>query len=186
MKLENLIDNATTDKNSTHSYLDTYETLFSPMKDTAQNILEIGVQHCGSIKLWNDYFTNANIYGLDINEYPEMNDLRKRERVNININNAYNVDFIKTEFIDKNIKFDVIIDDGPHSLESMKFFAQYYSELLNVNGVLIIEDVQDINWVPTIINSFPSKYKDNNKIYSVDLRKNKCRYDDILIVCKND
>lgn len=185
MKLEELIDNSKTDKNTTHTYLETYENLFSPLKETAKNILEIGVQHGGSIKLWNDYFTNAKIYGVDINKYPEWSELEKRENVILFNKNAYDVNFIKTEFIDKNIKFDVIIDDGPHTLESMLFFAMHYSQLLAENGVLIIEDVQSPDWIPFICNNFPAKYKENNKISIVDLRPKKFRYDDILIVCKN-
>ena len=55
-----------TDKNSTHSYLPLYDNLLKPIKDTAINILEIGVRHGGSIKLWLDYFTKGTIYGCDI------------------------------------------------------------------------------------------------------------------------
>ena len=186
MKLDQLIDNTTTDKNTTHSYLDTYEELFSPIKDIAKNILEIGIQHGGSIKLWNDYFTNADIYGIDIRKYSQWEVLQKRDKVKLYINNAYDFNFIKSEFIDKNIKFDAIIDDGPHTLESMIFIAIHYTQLLSENGVLIIEDVQDPKWIPIICNSFASKYKDDGKISIVGLRHQKVRYDDILIICKNN
>ena len=66
MSLEQIVDNTRTDKNTTHSYLPLYESLFKNKKETAQNILEIGIQNGGSIKLWRDYFINATIYGLDI------------------------------------------------------------------------------------------------------------------------
>ena len=71
MSLIQLVDNAETDKNTDHSYLELYEKLLSPKKDTAKNILEIGigerkVKNGGSIKLWKDYFANATIYALDI------------------------------------------------------------------------------------------------------------------------
>lgn len=74
----------------------------------------------------------------------------------------------------------MIIDDGPHSLESMLFFAKNYSQLLTDNGILIIEDVQSAQWIQRIINEFPTDLK--NYVYVVDLRKNKNRYDDILII----
>ena len=34
-------------------------------KEKAKNIIEIGIQHGGSIKRWSDYFTNANVHGID-------------------------------------------------------------------------------------------------------------------------
>ena len=65
MSLEQIVDNTRTDKNTTHSHLPLYESLFKNKKETAQNILEIGIQNGGSIKLWRDYFINVTIYGLD-------------------------------------------------------------------------------------------------------------------------
>ena len=62
----NLVYNTKTDKNTTHSYIPLYEKLLSNKRLTAKNVLEIGVNEGGSIKLWHDYFTNATIYGLDI------------------------------------------------------------------------------------------------------------------------
>ena len=63
--LKTLVDNVRTDKNTVHYYLDTYEQLFKPMRETAKNVLEIGVRDGGSMKLWHDYFPNATIYGID-------------------------------------------------------------------------------------------------------------------------
>ena len=31
-----------------------------------KNVLEAGIYHGGSIKMWSDFFVNANVYGLDI------------------------------------------------------------------------------------------------------------------------
>ena len=66
MSLIDLVDNHLTDKNTNHSYLNLYEQLLCNKKYTAKNILEIGICTGGSIKLWKDYFVNAeNVYGLD-------------------------------------------------------------------------------------------------------------------------
>jgi ribosomal silencing factor RsfS len=63
----------------------------------------------------------------------------------------------------------------------MIFTAEHYSKLLTDNGILIIEDVQSMEWVDDIISSFPKKLQKNVKV--VDLRHIKGRYDDILIIC---
>ena len=40
-------------------------------------MLEVGIHNVGSIKIWSDYFTNANVYGTDImridNVYEDIN-----------------------------------------------------------------------------------------------------------------
>jgi len=186
MKLVDLVDNSKTDKNTLHSYLNTYEELFSSRKEFNNNILEIGTHLDGSIKLWSDYFTNSNIFGVSKNKTQEWDNLIKNDKVQLINDNAYNIDFIKKNFIDKNIKFDIIIDDGPRNLESMIFFAKHYSELLSDKGILIIEDIQSPDWIPLICESFPTKCIDINKISIIDLRAKKFRYDDILIVYENN
>jgi hypothetical protein len=44
----------------------------------------------------------------------------------------------------ENKRFDVMIDDGPHTLESMLKFIRLYSKLMTDNGILIIEDIYPI------------------------------------------
>jgi hypothetical protein len=81
MSLIELVDNERTDKNTVHSYLQLYHNLLVNKKETAQNVLEIGINSGGSIKLWHDYFTNATVYGLDImssdNIWEEINNKDK-------------------------------------------------------------------------------------------------------------
>ena len=45
--LVELIDNSLTDKNTTPSYLGLYEQLLNKKKETAQNVLEIGIYNGG-------------------------------------------------------------------------------------------------------------------------------------------
>jgi len=66
MSLEKIVDNRRTDKNTIHSYLPLYQKLLISKKETAKNVLEVGIHNGGSIKLWNDFFINANIYGVEI------------------------------------------------------------------------------------------------------------------------
>ena len=49
-------------------YFEIYDRYLSRYRDTAVNIMEIGVFHGGSLQMWRDYFgPAANIYGVDIN-----------------------------------------------------------------------------------------------------------------------
>jgi hypothetical protein len=187
MSLEQLVDNSRTDKNTIHSYLPLYENLLKNKKETAKNVLEVGIgdfnqgiTNGGSIKLWHDYFINANIHALDICPLERVWDgIKNNDRILIYSSiNAYNNDFFINNFLNKNIKFDFMLDDGPHTLESMKEFIKLYSQIMTEDGILIIEDVQSWNWIDILKNEVPENLKKFIKIY--DLRNNKNRYDDIV------
>jgi cephalosporin hydroxylase len=181
MSLEQLVDNSRTDKNTVHSYLPLYQQLLISKKETAKNVLEIGISHGGgSIKLWRDFFTNATVYGLDILNINDVWDnLKNKENIILHTSiDAYNIDFFNTNFLNKNIRCDFMLDDGPHSLESMKQFIQLYSQIMTHDGILIIEDVQDWEWIHQLANAVPNNLKQFIKVY--DLRGNKNRYDDIV------
>ena len=180
MSLEEIVDNSRTDKNTVHSYLPLYQELLINKKESAKNVLEVGIHRGGSIKLWNDFFTNANVYGLDIMNIDDVwEGIKNNEKIILYTStNAYNREFFINHFLNNNIRFDFMIDDGPHSLESMILFIRYYSQIMTDDGILIIEDVQSWDWIPILINEVPDTLKQYIKVY--DLTPNKNRYDDIV------
>jgi hypothetical protein len=185
MSLLELINNDKTDKNTVHSYLETYERLFHTKKETAKNILEIGILGGGSIKLWHDYFKNATIYGLDIIKSNQIwSEIKNKPRINLGRFDAYQPDFFNNQLLKQNLKFDILIDDGPHTLESMIFFIKNYSKLMETNGILVVEDVATIDWIQALKDSVPDELKDFIEVY--DLRENKNRFDDILFVINKE
>jgi len=177
------LNNKYTDKNTEHSYLPLYDDLLKPIKETALNVLEVGIgdfgeKNGGSLLLWRQYFTNSAVYGLDklsknriLDEI--LNDSTYKLYTEID---AYDSKFVSTEL--NNIKFDFLIDDGPHTLLSQVLFIELYSPLLSENGILIIEDIQNINHLEILKNKTPEHLKQYIKTY--DLRVNKNKYDDIL------
>lgn len=180
MSLEEIVDNSRTDKNTVHSYLPLYQELLISKKESAKNVLEIGIYNGGSIKLWSDFFTNANVYALDIMNIDNVWEcIKNKEKIILHTSiNAYKTEFFATHFLDKNIKCDFILDDGPHSLKSMRKFIKLYSQIMTDDGILIIEDVQSWDWIDILKNQVPEHLKQFIKIY--DLTPNKNRYDDIV------
>ena len=180
MILAEIVDNSGTDKDATHSYLPLYQELIASKKYTAKNVLEIGIQTGGSIKLWSDFFENAKIYGIDIMPSSDVWEgiANKDNIILYTSTNAYDDNFFITNFRNKNITCDFMLDDGPHSLESMKKFISLYSQIMADDGILVIEDVQDWEWVEILKNEVPNHLKQYIKVY--DLRPNKNRYDDIV------
>jgi len=175
MSLVDIVDNRYTDKNTTHSYLPLYQSLFESKHETAKNVLEVGIRNGGSIKLWSDFFINATIYGLDIEDVIIL-DIKNRTNIKLIWENAYDTEFFRNTLL--GMKFDVLLDDGPHTLESMKSFITLYSQVIADDGILVIEDVQEWDWISELTNMVPDHLKQYVKTY--DLRANKGRYDDIV------
>ena len=120
MSLMELVNNSDTDKNTIHSYIETYESIFSQRKESAKNILEIGIGdfkelNGGSIELWYKYFTNARIYAVDKLDITRvLPHIQNNPRIQIYTgSDAYNTDFFESTFLSQNKQFDVLIDDGP-------------------------------------------------------------------------
>lgn len=169
-------DPSTTDKDTLHSYLPTYQVLFAPLRDKARHVLEVGVQRGGSIHMWHDFFTRAVITGVDVDAQAPAQ-VPDSPRVRVVVGDAYSAAAL--DVLSKTT-YDVLIDDGPHSLDSQCFFAREYAPLLAPGGVLVIEDVQDIRWIPALQAALPEHLQAHAR--TVDLRGVKGRYDDILFV----
>jgi hypothetical protein len=126
------------------NYFEIYERYLAPLKDRTPAILEIGVQHGGSLLLWDSYFEgNATIYGMDI--LPEC---KKFESGNIRIfigdqsDKAFLADVIRQIG-----KVDIIIDDGSHiPAHQIASFEALFYEVLAEDGVYICEDCHTSYW----------------------------------------
>jgi len=143
-------------------YIETfYDELFTPRSADVKNLLEIGIYKGDSILLWRDFFPNAIITGADITQCPR---LHSESRVEVFYENAYTHNFV--DKFPKN-HFDIIIDDGPHTFESMQFFLKNYLELVQPGGLLILEDIINPAWTPELVKLIDPAV---SKITAVDLR----------------
>jgi len=169
-----------TDLKNGHCYGDSYQEIFNKYdKDHRNKILEIGVQKGGSLLAWKDYFQNSFVLGIDILDVRKEE--YKRDDVNFILSDIKNPDLKFNSHISDNL-FDIIIDDGSHFLEDVVYVVDNYSEKLNKNGHLIIEDVQ----YPELWYNVISSRIDSNlyEISAVDLRNINGYYDDFLILIK--
>lgn len=165
-----------TDKGEPKSYIDEfYEENFFPFKDKKINLVEIGVRSGASLCLWKNYFTKAQIYGLD--------NLHDKNNHNVPINEEWvsgdNVHYIIGDAYTKEVAddlplIDILIDDGPHTFESHVKLLQLYLSKINSGGMIVIEDVSyDYN---NLYNYIPENLKDTSFVYDFG------GYDNRLIV----
>jgi len=162
------------DKAKYHCYDEFYPDLLEKYLNKENlTILEIGTYYGGSILLWEELFPTAKIYTIDWN----FNNLK----VNLDRENITKIKISQTDpklkEILKDVKFDIIIDDGSHQAPDQIGTFELLSNQLNDGGVYVIEDI----YPEHIANkkypaAFLSKFKD------VDLSRINGRGDDRLFV----
>lgn len=134
-----------TDKLWPHSYIEKfYEKSFAPFKDGPTRLLEIGFRHGASLALWSTFFKNGQIVGIDNKSDPVLTTSQPineawttRPNVTILLGDAYCQEF--SDALDG--EFDILIDDGPHTLSSQLLFIKLYIHKLADGGLAVIEDL---------------------------------------------
>lgn len=161
------------DKGTHHSYIEVYETLLAQYRDTAENVLEVGVAHGHSLRMWSEYFNGALVHGIDIN--PEC---RKVTSPGIIVHICDSTDPIAVnEHIGDN-KFDVIVDDGKHNIRTnLDTFHNLFPKLKE-DGIYVIEDIPNVDKNGKVY----MKFADNVEI--IDRRKIKNNSRDVLVVIR--
>ena len=155
-----------------HDYVpEVYDNYFLDIKETAKTILEVGIKNGSSLILWNDYFTNAKVIGLDINSCKQFDKPENQFKdIFCIIGDAYSPNVI--DMIPYDI--DVAIDDGSHMINDILFFIDNYLPRVKSGGYLIVEDI-----VPEYIDILKEKVKDLNCFF---YENNAVRDDNNLLV----
>jgi spermidine synthase len=167
-----------TDKEWPHTFLSGLYSRKFIKEHQVQSILEIGLANGASLALWAQAFPEAEIVGVDINECRTPHPaLRASNRLTMFRADAYSPEFIKS----LNRRFDVIIDDGPHTVVSQIKAVQLYSKLLNKDGLLVIEDVAKGLVTARAIRKACEKKIRRNLVY-YDFRKMRNHFDNCLVV----
>jgi hypothetical protein len=171
------------DKGTLHDYINGYySNEFTNNRLNSLNIVEIGVRRGDSLNLLSKWFINSKITGIDNGYEMYKNDLDFVSTIpntTLILDTAYSDETIN-KFEDNSI--DYLIDDGPHTIETQIISIQKWLKKVKKGGTLIIEDIQD--W------DNEKKFFDNECNFlgisyeCIDLRKNKNRYDDVLIIIK--
>lgn len=159
------------------SYFEVYDRLFCNFRGTGRPILEIGTDGGGGLMSYSEYFSSASIWGMDISPAPEH--IKQHTVISHWQINAYSSEAVETaSHALKFGGFQVIIDDGPHSVESQEFFVRFYPPLLSDTGMAIVEDIQDPTYIERLHRCLPEGFLG----YAIDLRLADNRYDSLLFV----
>ena len=86
-----------TDTRHCHPYTLFYDGLFRDKKDEKFDIAELGILDGASLRMWQEYFKNSNIYGFEYNHIliDNYKKLYNNERIILSHINVNNEDSIK-------------------------------------------------------------------------------------------
>ena len=123
-------------KTKAHNYAKFYEIYFKNIKKKKLNIIEIGSYYGNASAALFFYFKNSKIYSADIN--PDMY-LYKSKRINSFYLNNSDRASIEKNLINKEIKFDIIIEDASHMLKDQILSLFMFFKILKPGGIFVIE-----------------------------------------------
>jgi len=119
-----------TDKAYAHHYTEEYNQIFESMRFDVKSLLEIGVMRGESIRMWLDYFPNAIISCVDINNLSHL--FAGNDRVKF-------YQSPQSQFTTQE-QYDIILDDGSHFMDDQqKTFLNLQN---NFKYCYVIEDLQ--------------------------------------------
>ena len=123
-----------------HRYLSHYEAVLGHLRDKSIKMLEIGVLRGQSLLMWQEYFQKAEIHGADIDFSPSKKNLEGVPRIHLHLMNCDFSSDLKT-FARGNKDFDVIVDDGGHTMRQQQLALKVLWKNLLPGGIFIMEDL---------------------------------------------
>jgi len=125
----------------TFAFIGAYMDHFEKLRTKVTSVLEIGVQTGGSLRMWHDYFPNAQITGIDVDPVC-LKEAGNRIGVVIGdqSNNGFLDEFAATR------QFDIIVDDGGHKMKHQLRSLRRLWPIVTSGGWYVIEDLHTSYW----------------------------------------
>lgn len=143
---------------SANNYTDVYQAYLAPLRAKVSHFCEIGlgvpgpnwqsnIAHGnntgggGSMRMWTEFFPNAQVYGLDINPATHL-DRERAKTFLVDQSSEESIEGFKAQT--KDVLFDVIIDDGSHIADHQQLTISLMWERLRPGGLYFIEDLNEL------------------------------------------
>jgi SAM-dependent methyltransferase len=141
-RLTRIANKQTTDKGTVHyeahGYTEIYGEYIPPVGKF--KLFEIGIWHGDSIRMWNEYNPDIDVYALDIN--PNVfNFLKGSEKFKIYIGNQSDESYLLNILNEANNDFDFVIDDGSHNHDDILNSFRVLFPKMKKGSIYFIEDL---------------------------------------------
>jgi hypothetical protein len=161
-----------------HGYIPLYNKIFNNIVECT-NVLEIGIHMGGSLMFLKDFFPKATIYGVDIHDKKEF----EKDRIKTFIGNQENRNDLDDVIEKTNCEFDLIIDDGGHTMKQQQTSFGVLFKKLKSGGVYVIEDLHTSDRQPWMNDedeistlNMLRNFKNNNEITSNHMNEDEKKY----------
>jgi hypothetical protein len=121
-----------------HNYTPHYERHFEPLRALPVTLLEIGVREGASLRMWAEWFTNAQIIGVDFDPTCTLNE----GRVSTIICPIQDLQFTSP--------LDIVVDDGSHVAEDISAGLSKLWPLVVLGGWYVVEDIGNLDWAGSL------------------------------------
>lgn len=125
------------------NYFEVYDKHLSPYRYLQPKILEIGIAHGGSTEMFQNYFDLCTIHAVDYD--PNFEHVVDDLNVKVTIGDQASPEFWDNYLKDKP-DFDIIIDDGGHTMEQQIVTLIKTFPKLKVGGIYLVEDTHTSYW----------------------------------------
>ena len=121
-----------------HDYLRHYDYLFSQFRAEKFSLIEFGCQEGNSMRMWEQYFPNAEIFGVDIDEAAKQHE---KGRVHIVIGDATSPETLAALKAQTGGSAFIILDDASHAWSDQRRSFELFWDMLTPGGFYVIEDL---------------------------------------------
>jgi hypothetical protein len=124
-------------------YFEIYDRHFSHLRGTDVHLVEIGVAHGGSLKMWKHYFgPRARIFGIDFE--PRCKQFEEAQ-IEIFIGAQDDRQFLKS-LRGMIPRIDILIDDGGHMMNQQTSTFEELFPSISAHGIYLCEDLHTSYW----------------------------------------
>jgi predicted O-methyltransferase YrrM len=120
-----------------HAYTPFYHRLFQSRLQPVFRLLEIGIYHGDSLRMWREYLPTAQIFGIDI----DPSCMFSEPGIHTYICDAADSAALSVVAASLGGDFDIVIDDADHQPVHQIGAALAFLPFLAPGGVYVIEDV---------------------------------------------
>ncbi len=120
-----------------HNFARVYDGLLAGRRGDPIDLLEIGVYQGASLRMWEDYFPAARIWGIDINPSAKEHE---SDRSRIFIGDQKDPELLGA-ILAASGGFDIILDDGSHRIAEQRLSLAFLWPRLRPGGIYVLEDV---------------------------------------------
>lgn len=119
-------------------YTSVYSEFFEPLRQRPLVLLEIGVAQGASLRMWEEYFANARIFGVDVDPACTR---YETDRTRVLIGDQSDTTFLQRVVDTAAAPLDVVIDDGGHHMHQHQTSLEFLFPHLARFGLYCIEDL---------------------------------------------